>query len=60
MRPSSKVYGFVLPQPVKSGVANFATNLDLPGDMVNGALQGNGSGHVPDGSGAKGNRVSTP
>ena len=44
VRPSSKVYGFVLPQPVKTGVANFATNLDLPGDMVNGALQGNVNG----------------
>lgn len=44
VRPSSKVYGVVLPRPVKSGVANFATNLDLPGDMVNGMLQGNING----------------
>ena len=44
VRPSSKVYGVVLPQPVKTGVANFATNLDLPGDMVNGMMQGNING----------------
>lgn len=44
VRPSSKVYGSIVPQPVKTGVANFATNLDLPGDMVNGMLQGNING----------------
>ncbi len=44
VRPSSKVYGSIVPQPVKTGVANFATNLDLPGDMVNGLLQGNING----------------
>ncbi len=41
VRPTSKVYGFVLPQPVKTGIANFASNLDLPGDAANGVLQGN-------------------
>lgn len=40
-RPASKVYGAVLPQPVKAGVANFATNLDLPGFVLNDVLQGN-------------------
>lgn len=41
LRPSSKAYGAVIPGPVKTGVSNFASNLDLPGDALNGALQGN-------------------
>ncbi|MDR0809175.1 MAG: VacJ family lipoprotein [Gemmobacter sp.] len=41
VRPSSKIYGAVLPQPVQTGIANFASNLSLPGDAANGALQGN-------------------
>ncbi len=44
VRPGAKAYGAILPRPVKTGVANFATNLDLPGDMVNGLLQGNING----------------
>jgi phospholipid-binding lipoprotein MlaA len=41
VRPSSKAYGAIIPAPVKTGVSNFSSNLDLPGDAVNGALQGN-------------------
>lgn len=40
LRPTAKAYGFVIPDPVKMGVANFASNLDLPGETVNGLLQG--------------------
>lgn len=40
IRPASKGYGFVVPKPVQSGVSNFASNLDLPGEIVNGLLQG--------------------
>jgi phospholipid-binding lipoprotein MlaA len=39
LRPSAMAYG-KLPQPVRQGVANFAGNLDLPGEVVNGLLQG--------------------
>lgn len=40
VRPSSEVYGTILPQPVRTGVGNFASNLDLPGEVVNSILQG--------------------
>ena len=40
VRPASGVYGSVLPEPVKRGVANFASNLDAPGDVANNLLQG--------------------
>lgn len=43
-RPASKAYVTILPQPVKTGVANFATNLDLPGNVLNGVMQGNAEG----------------
>ena len=39
LRPASRVYS-VLPDPVERGVSNVASNLDLPGDVVNGLLQG--------------------
>lgn len=39
LRPASKAYA-ILPQPVERGVANFADNLDTPGDVVNNLLQG--------------------
>ncbi len=39
--PGAKVYGGVVPEPVKQGVENFAETLDQPGDMANHLLQGN-------------------
>lgn len=39
VRPASKVYGHVLPAPVRTGVGNFASNLSLPGYVVNDLLQ---------------------
>lgn len=39
LRPASKAYA-ILPQPVERGVANFADNLDTPGDVINNLLQG--------------------
>ncbi|THD85328.1 VacJ family lipoprotein [Aliigemmobacter aestuarii] len=39
LRPTSSAYGAIVPEPVKIGVSNFAENLELPGDAVNGALQ---------------------
>jgi phospholipid-binding lipoprotein MlaA len=40
VRPSSQVYGTVLPQTVRTGVSNFAENLSVPGTVVNNILQG--------------------
>ena len=40
VRPAAGAYGAVLPDPVKRGVANFASNLDVPGDVANNLLQG--------------------
>jgi phospholipid-binding lipoprotein MlaA len=38
--PASEGYGTAIPEPVQRGVQNFAGNLDLPGDVLNGILQG--------------------
>ncbi len=40
VRPASGAYGSMLPEPVKRGVSNFASNLDAPGDVANNLLQG--------------------
>jgi phospholipid-binding lipoprotein MlaA len=40
VRPASQVYGTVIPAPVRQGVNNFAENMEAPGDVVNGILQG--------------------
>ena len=39
VNPASNAYGEI-PGPLRQGVQNFAGNLDLPGDVVNGLLQG--------------------
>lgn len=39
LRPASRAYS-ILPQPVERGIANFASNLDTPGDVLNNLLQG--------------------
>jgi len=40
VRPASDVYGSIVPPPVQRGVSNFASNLDVPGEVVNQLLQG--------------------
>lgn len=40
LRPASRVYGAVVPAPLRTGVNNFAENLEGPGDVVNNILQG--------------------
>lgn len=40
LRPASKAYDAVLPDPVEQGISNFAANLSLPGKIVNHLLQG--------------------
>ncbi|MFV2033587.1 MAG: VacJ family lipoprotein [Halocynthiibacter sp.] len=39
VRPASNVYGNGIPQPVRRGVGNFASNLGLPSKIVNNLLQ---------------------
>lgn len=39
VRPASKGYGKGVPSPVRTGVANFASNLNLPGQVLNNLLQ---------------------
>jgi len=46
VRPASAAYGNVFPEPVRRGVGNFATNLNLPGVIVNNLLQLNIDGAV--------------
>ncbi len=40
LKPASGAYGGVIPEPLRQGVSNFASNLDIPGDVANGLLQG--------------------
>lgn len=37
--PASKGYGSAIPAPVRKGVSNFASNLNLPGQVLNNLLQ---------------------
>ena len=39
VRPTSNAYGTVLPEPVRNGIGNFASNLGLPGMVLNDLLQ---------------------
>lgn len=39
VRPTSNGYGSVLPSPVRTGVSNFASNLNMPGQVLNNLLQ---------------------
>lgn len=41
LRPTSRAYAAVVPPVVRRPVSTLATNLDLPGDIVNDVLQGN-------------------
>ena len=40
LRPASRVYGAVVPGPVRGGISNFADNLGLPAAVANNLLQG--------------------
>lgn len=40
LRPASRAWGAVVPQPVRRSAMNFARNLDTPGHVVNDILQG--------------------
>lgn len=40
LRPASRVYGNVVPEPIRLGLTNVAANVSLPGKVINHALQG--------------------
>lgn len=40
VRPLGQGYGWTLPDPVETGISNFASNLNKPGVAVNSILQG--------------------
>ncbi|HEY9037514.1 MAG TPA: VacJ family lipoprotein [Roseovarius sp.] len=48
LRPVAAGYSAFMPDDLENGISNFATNLSLPGAMVNNALQGNGVGMTSD------------
>jgi ABC-type transporter lipoprotein component MlaA len=40
IKPTSRVYRFVVPKPVRTGIGNFGKNLTYPGRLINNLLQG--------------------
>lgn len=40
-RPASRVYGAIVPKPIRTGLSNASANLSGPRNVVNGILQGN-------------------
>lgn len=48
VRPVATGYRAFVPDDIETGISNFATNLSLPGAIVNNALQGNGVGMTSD------------
>jgi ABC-type transporter lipoprotein component MlaA len=44
IKPTSKVYRFVVVKPVRTSVGNFGRNLTYPGRLINNLLQGKWSG----------------
>jgi ABC-type transporter lipoprotein component MlaA len=44
IKPTSKVYRFVVVKPVRTGIGNFGRNLTYPGRLINNLLQGKWTG----------------
>ena len=44
IKPTSKVYRFVVVKPVRTGIGNFGRNLTYPGRAINNLLQGKWTG----------------
>ena len=40
IQPTSRVYRFVIPKPVRTGIGNIGKNLTYPGRLINNLLQG--------------------
>ena len=44
IKPTSRVYRFIVVKPVRTGIGNFARNLIYPGRLINNMLQGKWNG----------------
>ena len=44
IKPTSRVYRFVVVKPIRTGIGNFGKNLTYPGRLINNLLQGKWSG----------------
>jgi len=44
IKPTSRVYRFIVVKPVRTGIANFSKNLTYPGRLINNLLQGKWNG----------------
>jgi ABC-type transporter lipoprotein component MlaA/pimeloyl-ACP methyl ester carboxylesterase len=44
IKPTSKVYRFVVAKPIRTGIGNFGRNLTYPGRLINNLLQGKWQG----------------
>ena len=44
IRPTGKIYRFVVVKPIRTGIGNFGRNLIYPGRLINNLLQGKWSG----------------
>jgi ABC-type transporter lipoprotein component MlaA/pimeloyl-ACP methyl ester carboxylesterase len=44
IKPTSKVYRFVVAKPIRTGIGNFGRNLTYPGRLINNLLQGKWTG----------------
>ena len=44
VKPTSRVYRFVVAKPVRTSIGNFGRNLTFPGRLINNALQGKWGG----------------
>ena len=44
IKPTSRVYRFVMVKPVRTGIGNFGKNLTYPGRLINNLLQGKWTG----------------
>ncbi|MGA2555485.1 MAG: VacJ family lipoprotein [Verrucomicrobiota bacterium] len=44
IKPTSKVYRYVVVKPIRTGIGNFGRNLTYPGRLINNLLQGHWTG----------------
>src|SRR5436190_5982777 len=44
MKPSSKVYRFIVRKPLRTGIGNFGRNLNFPDRLINNLLQAKWTG----------------
>jgi len=44
IKPTSKIYRFIVVKPVRTGIGNFGKNLTYPGRLINNLLQGKWTG----------------